>query len=146
MGKKIVAFVIVIVAVAIGVFMFQRTSKINAMQKKLDASQERFQNEYVIYDSDEYERLVSNCESAISDKNYDNAKKAQTELDEFEQTTISENKKTANESIKTLEKSDTSKAYQSELDKIKQYKEEMQDDIKNGQFKQADKIRQNGRN
>lgn len=142
MGKKIVAFVIVIVAVAIGVFMFQRTSKINAMQKKLDASQERFQNEYVIYDSDEYERLVSNCESAISDKNYDNAKKAQTELDEFEQTTISENKKTANESIKTLEKSDTSKAYQSELDKIKQYKEEMQDDIKNGQFKQADKIRQ----
>lgn len=139
--SKIIALAVVIIVAAIGVFMFQKTSKIHAMEKKLEESKGRFENYYLNNNDGEYKRLISNCEYAISRKNIDNAKAAQKELDEFEETIIGENEKDANEYLKTLEESDTSKAYPNELKKIENYKKELKSNIENHKFKDASNVK-----
>lgn len=139
--KKAIGIIVVLIACITGFFIFQRSSKIHAMEKKLEESQERFQN-YYLYDNDgEYKRLIGNCEYAISRKNIDGAKAAQNELDEFEKNIIKENRADINNDLKTLKESDTSRAFDSELQSIEKYQEEMQKYIDNNQFKNAKNVK-----
>lgn len=144
-GKKIVwkiaAMAAVIVIAVVGVIIFQKTSKINAMEKKFKESQERFTHYYMSDNESEYERLLSNCKYAISRKNIDLAKTAQKELDEFEDGIIQENKQEADQYLKELQEADTTKAYDSELKKIESYDKKLKSYIKKNYYKEASEVR-----
>ncbi|MCI5623230.1 MULTISPECIES: vWA domain-containing protein [Anaerostipes] len=142
MGKKKITGILVVIALSvIGIFVFQRNHKIHAMEKKFEESQERFNNYYLNNNDGEYKRLLANFEYAISRKNIDGAKTAQKELDEFEKEIVKENKTDADNDLKKLKESDTSKAFDNELKSIENYEKQMQKYIDDNQFKNARKVK-----
>lgn len=103
-GSKFIVIVLVIIAAAVGFMFFRKTSKIHAMEKKLEESQERF-DQYYLYDhEDEYQNLVDQCKYAINQKNYESAQKAQKELDQFEDEIVEENTEKAESYFSELKK------------------------------------------
>lgn len=138
---KIVGMIIVIIVAVVGVLLFQKSSKIHAMEKKMQESQERFTHYYLNNNDGEYKRLIANCKYAISHKNLDAAEAAQKELDEFESDIIKENKEEAEGYLKVLKESDTSKAFDNELKKIEEYQKNLESNIKNNDFKEANKVK-----
>lgn len=139
--RKTIVIILLIIVAAILAVMFQRSSKIHAMEKKMEESQERFTHYYLNNNDGEYKRLIANCKYAISRKNLDNAKAAQKELDEFEEQIVKENKEEAERYLKKLKESDTSKAFDSELKKINEYQKKLEFNIKNNDFIEAKKIK-----
>lgn len=141
-GSKFIVIVLVIVVAAVGFMFFRKTSKIHAMEKKLEESQERF-DQYYLYDhEDEYQNLVDQCKYAIDQKNYESAQKAQKELDQFEDEIVEENTEKAESYFSKLKNSDTSKAYDSELEKIDKFEEKLTNYIDKREFKSANDIKE----